>query len=30
MSGNTYYFFQSIYGNSDEPIICIDENLNTI
>ena len=30
MSGNTYYFFQSIYGNSDEPIICIDENLNII
>lgn len=30
MNGSVYYYFQSIYGNSNEPIICIDENLNII
>ncbi|MBP3481211.1 MAG: ATP-binding protein [Clostridia bacterium] len=30
MNGNTYYFFQSIYGNAYEPVICIDENLSII
>ena len=30
MSSNVYYYFHSIYGNSDEPVICIDENLNII
>ena len=30
MSVNAYYYFQSIYGNSNEPIICIDENLDIV
>ena len=30
MSVNAYYYFQSIYGDSNEPIICINENLDIV
>lgn len=30
MNSRVYYHFQSIYGNSDEPIICTDENLGIV